>query len=267
MEDLRLPWLDACTDIVEAQRRLVPWLATHQPPGITMMTVCVRFVEPIDTRALEARVDADGGPFARVDENFAGAAFAYGSTNMHVKVFASGNVHVTGARSSKEVVGMLEDLKRAVLASGGGDERYAADGLECVSGASYPLINVLAATTTKIALGKLHEALVARGWPSLYANSAGKKSPGLRIRLPSCSVLVYASGKINVSASSGKDGNGASACAAVAKGFEAAFEALDIAAREGGIVGEKSELPKRTATARPAMIINGYTTEVFRLCM
>ena len=268
MDDLDLPWLETCTEIVDAQRRIVPWLRTHQPPGITMMTVCVRFAKPIDTRGLEAHVDADeGGPFDRVDENFAGAAFVYGETNMHIKVFASGNVHVTGARSAREVVRMLEDLKHAVLASGSDvDERYVADGLACVTGASYPLLNVLAMTTTKIALGKLHDALIARGWPSLYANSAGKKSPGLRVRLPSCSVLVYASGKINISASSGKGGNGASACEAVSKGFKAAFEVLDIAARAGDIVGSANELPRRTASARAVMISEGYPVDVFRLC-
>lgn len=266
MDDLALPWLAACTDIVDAQRRIVPWLRLHQPPGVTMMTACVRLAGPIDTRALEAGV-AVGGPFRPVAEDFAGVSFVYENTNMHVKVFASGNVHVAGARSSVEVARMLEDIGLAVLASGAsGDADYASGGLAFVRGASYPLLNVLTTTTTTIALGKLHAALIELGWPSLYANSAGKKSPGLRIRLPSCSVLVYASGKINVSASSGEGGDGASACAAVVRGFEAVFEVLDIAARADGIVGEKSALPKRTASARPAMFVDGYTTDVVRLC-
>jgi TATA-box binding protein (TBP) (component of TFIID and TFIIIB) len=268
MEDLNLPWLDACSEIVDAQQRLVPWMKTHQPPGVTMMTVCVHFVKTIDTRALEAHVHSDDeSPFAPVAENFAGAAFAYSNTNMHVKVFASGNVHVAGARSSVEVVRMLHDLKYAILVSSGDiDERYVSDGLECVSKASYPLLNVLMSTTTKIALGKLHDELISRGWPSLYATSAGKKSPGLRIRLPSCSVLFYASGKINISASSGPGGNGASACAAVARGFGAAFEALAFAEKAGGVVGDANAAPTRTASARPVSYVDGYVTDVFRLC-
>jgi TATA-box binding protein (TBP) (component of TFIID and TFIIIB) len=259
-QDLASSWAEACRTITDDFRERVPWLGFLQAPNITMMTADLKFVEPIDVRALADHVaNDDESLFCAKSEKFAGTAFRYGDSSMNVRVFANGKVHVVGVRSTSELSSMLKDLASAVmLSSGVPDERYMDDDLECVEYVRIPLLNLSIVTNCAFSLGSMHEALVKEGVVSIYGSSCGKKSPGLRVRVSDSTLTFYRSGKIKITASSGKGGNAEAACRTLVAACSSATNVLGIAENAGAVSVGTASLPERTQTARFALFVDGY---------
>lgn len=225
-----------------------------------MMTADLKFVEPVDVRSLVDYVENDGESLFRVkSEKFAGKAFKYGDASMNIRVFENGKVHVAGVRSTSELSTMLKDLANSVMMSSGiPDERYMDDDLECIEYVRIPLLNLSIVTNSTFSLGSMHDALVKQGIVSIYGSSCGKKSPGLRVRVNDSTLTFYRSGKIKITASSGKGGNAEAACRTLVSSCSAVSDILDIARGQGSVFVGTASLPSRTQTARFALFVDGY---------